>query len=431
MSAPDINALTFEWATVIAGWTVFGVPIVQTVLKIALALAESAYDLNQLCLGKSVPLYKSSTTWAMSPQGMINVTKETAATLIDKATEAAEKNLNDAITNIFDKIENTANDKISEIGVEVTNYISQTIRDVSDKVINATVTPFMNGIKGVLGKMDSSWGKDKIESELQNCLDKLKEDSTDDIYGQAKTVAIEYLEGKISEVADTIYDSLKEAAGNKSEVIIGKINDLFKKVDAATNTETGYIYELRGKIAKKITDLSGELQGKVSEALNSTEDNVKEELNEALNNFSDGISEKVSSGLDKVGESAPDSNTVGDVTNSKAATISLNYKEYLYAFMLIGILANEDNMVARTGYLMQMNISQKMTDAGFNDSDRENFDMTKMYTMVQIHSEADVDSVFMGMFEKKTVNGEESYSLNFDGDGSSTDRLVYNGFIGY
>lgn len=431
MSAPDINALTFEWATVIAGWTVFGVPIVQTVLKIALALAESAYDLNQLCLGKSVPLYKSSTTWAMSPQGMINVTKETAATLIDKATEAAEKNLNDAITNIFDKIENTANDKISEIGVEVTNYISQTIRDVSDKVINATVTPFMNGIKGVLGKMDSSWGKDKIESELQNCLDKLKEDSTDDIYGQAKTVAIEYLEGKISEVADTIYDSLKEAAGNKSEVIIGKINDLFKKVDAATNTETGYIYELRGKIAKKITDLSGELQGKVSEALNSTEDNVKEELNEALNNFSDGISEKVSSGLDKVGESAPDSKTVGDVSNAKAATISLNYKEYLYAFMLIGILANEDNMVARTGYLMQMNISQKMTDAGFNDSDRENFDMTKMYTMVQIHSEADVDSVFMGMFEKKTVNGEESYSLNFDGDGSSTDRLVYNGFIGY
>lgn len=430
MSAPDINALTFEWATAIAGWTVFGVPIVQTVLKIALALAESAYDLNQLCLGKSVPLYKSSTTWAMSPQGMINVTKKTAATLIGKATEAAEKNLNGAIINVFDKIENTANDKISEISGEVTKYINLTIRDVSDKVINATVTPFMNGIKGVLGKMDSSWGKDKIKEELQNCLDKLKEGSTDDIYGQAKTVAIEYLEGKIDEVAGTICDGLKDAAGNKSD-IIGKVNALFKKVDPETNTETGYISKLNDKIAKKITDLSGELQGKVSEALNSTEDNVKEELNEALNNFSDGISEKVSSGLDKVGESAPDSNTVGDVTNSKAATISLNYKEYLYAFMLIGILANEDNMVARTGYLMQMNISQKMTDAGFNDSDRENFDMTKMYTMVQIHSEADVDSVFMGMFEKKTVNGEESYSLNFDGDGSSTDRLVYNGFIGY
>lgn len=431
MSAPDINALTFEWATAIAGWTVFGVPIVQTVLKIALALAESAYDLNQLCLGKSVPLYKSSTTWAMSPQGMIGIAKDAAAELIENAAKEAGAYLNDSITNIFDKIENTANNKISEIGDDVKKYMNQTIRDVSDKVINATVTPFMNGIKGVLGKIDSSWGKDKIKEELQNCLDKLKEGATDDIYGQAKTVAIEYLEGKIGEVTDTIYDSLQEAAGVKSETIIGKINDLFKTVDSGVNSGTGYISELNDVISNKITELSGDLKKTVTDTLNSTEDNVKEKLNEALNNFSNELSEKVSGGLDKVGESAPDSKTVGDVSNAKAATISLNYKEYLYAFMLIGILANEDNMVARTGYLMQMNISQKMTDAGFNDSDRENFDMTKMYTMVQIHSEADVDSVFMGMFEKKTVNGEESYSINFDGDGSSTDRLVYNGFIGY
>lgn len=431
MSAPDINALTFEWATAIAGWTVFGVPIVQTVLKIALALAESAYDLNQLCLGKSVPLYKSSTTWAMSPQGMIGIAKEEGKKLIEKSTKYAEKQLNNAITNVFDKIEKTANGKISEITDDVTKYMNQTIRDVSDKVINATVTPFMNGIKGVLGKMDSSWGKDKIKAELQNCLDKLKGGSTDDNYGKCKTIAIEYLEGKVSEVADTIYDSLQEASGVKSDVIIGKINNLFKHIDSATNTETGYIAELNNKLTAEITKLSEGLQNEVTKALNSTEDNAKEKLNEAINNFSNGITEKYTSAVDKVGEAAPNSNTVGDVTNSKAATISLNYKEYLYAFMLIGILANEDNMVARTGYLMQMNISQKMTDAGFEDSDRENFDMTKMYTMVQIHSEADVDSVFMGMFEKKTVNGEESYSLNFDGNGSSTDRLVYNGFIGY
>lgn len=431
MSAPDINALTFEWATVIAGWTVFGVPIVQTVLKIALALAESAYDLNQLCLGKSVPLYKSSTTWAMSPQGMIGIAKEEGKKLIEKSTKYAEKQLNNAITNVFDKIEKTANGKISEITDDVTKYMNQTIRDVSDKVINATVTPFMNGIKGVLGKMDSSWGKDKIKAELQNCLDKLKEGSTDDNYGKCKTIAIEYLEGKVSEVADTIYDSLQEASGVKSDVIIGKINNLFKHIDSATNTEIGYIAELNNKLTAEITKLSEGLQNEVTKALNSTEDNAKEKLNEAINNFSNGITEKYTSAVDKVGEAAPNSNTVGDVTNSKAATISLNYKEYLYAFMLIGILANEDNMVARTGYLMQMNISQKMTDAGFEDSDRENFDMTKMYTMVQIHSEADVDSVFMGMFEKKTVNGEESYSLNLDGNGASTDKLVYNGFIGY
>ena len=324
MSAPDINALTFEWATAIAGWTVFGVPIVQTVLKIALALAESAYDLNQLCLGKSVPLYKSSTTWAMSPQGMIGIAKDAAAELIENAAKEAGAYLNDSITNIFDKIENTANNKISEIGDDVKKYMNQTIRDVSDKVINATVTPFMNGIKGVLGKIDSSWGKDKIKEELQNCLDKLKEGATDDIYGQAKTVAIEYLEGKIGEVTDTIYDSLQEAAGVKSETIIGKINDLFKTVDSGVNSGTGYISELNDVISNKITELSGDLKKTVTDTLNSTEDNVKEKLNEALNNFSNELSEKVSGGLDKVGESAPDSKTVGDVSNAKAATIIKN-----------------------------------------------------------------------------------------------------------
>lgn len=427
MSAPDINALTFEWATVIAGWTVFGVPIVQTVLKIALALAESAYDLNQLCLGKSVPLYKSSTTWAMSPQGMIGIAKDAATELIENAAQAAGDKLDKLVTNIFDTIGNTANDKIKDLEGTVNNYIEQTKNSITDQVINATVTPFLNSVKGIVGKIDSNWGEEKIKEELNASLEKLKENSTDDIFGKCKTLAIEYLQGKVDKVTSTIYQNLSSTTENMANETMKQVKGLFY----SENSTPGYIEELTEQLKAKVNELSSKLQENVTNALNSTEDNVKEKLNSALTDFTDKVSGTVSSGLDKVGEAAPDNNTVGDVTNAKAATISLNYKEYLYAFMLIGILANEDNMIARTGYLMQMNISQKMTDAGFDDSDRENFDMTKMYTMVQIHSEADVDSVFMGMFEKKTVNGEESYSLNFDGDGSSTDRLVYNGFIGY
>lgn len=404
-----------------------GVPIVQTVLKIALALAESAYDLSQLCLGKSVPLYKSSTTWAMSPQGMIGIAKDAATELIENAAQAAGDKLDKLVTNIFDTIGNTANDKIKDLEGTVNNYIEQTKNSITDQVINATVTPFLNSVKGIVGKIDSNWGEEKIKEELNASLEKLKENSTDDIFGKCKTLAIEYLQGKVDKVTSTIYQNLSSTTENMANETMKQVKGLFY----SENSTPGYIEELTEQLKAKVNELSSKLQENVTNALNSTEDNVKEKLNSALTDFTDKVSGTVSSGLDKVGEAAPDNNTVGDVTNAKAATISLNYKEYLYAFMLIGILANEDNMVARTGYLMQMNISQKMTDAGFNDSDRENFDMTKMYTMVQIHSEADVDSVFMGMFEKKTVNGEESYSLNFDGDGSSTDRLVYNGFIGY
>lgn len=401
--------------------------IVQTVLKIALALAESAYDLSQLCLGKSVPLYKSSTTWAMSPQGMIGIAKDAATELIENAAQAAGDKLDKLVTNIFDTIGNTANDKIKDLEGTVNNYIEQTKNSITDQVINATVTPFLNSVKGIVGKIDSNWGEEKIKEELNASLEKLKENSTDDIFGKCKTLAIEYLQGKVDKVTSTIYQNLSSTTENMANETMKQVKGLFY----SENSTPGYIEELTEQLKAKVNELSSKLQENVTNALNSTEDNVKEKLNSALTDFTDKVSGTVSSGLDKVGEAAPDNNTVGDVTNAKAATISLNYKEYLYAFMLIGILANEDNMIARTGYLMQMNISQKMTDAGFDDSDRENFDMTKMYTMVQIHSEADVDSVFMGMFEKKTVNGEESYSLNFDGDGSSTDRLVYNGFIGY
>lgn len=321
---------------------------------------------------------------------------------------------------------NTGHDGSLSTG-HANSTIEQTKNSITDQVINATVTPFLNSVKGIVGKIDSNWGEEKIKEELNASLEKLKENSTDDIFGKCKTLAIEYLQGKVDKVTSTIYQNLSSTTENMANETMKQVKGLFY----SENSTPGYIEELTEQLKAKVNELSSKLQENVTNALNSTEDNVKEKLNSALTDFTDKVSGTVSSGLDKVGEAAPDNNTVGDVTNAKAATISLNYKEYLYAFMLIGILANEDNMIARTGYLMQMNISQKMTDAGFDDSDRENFDMTKMYTMVQIHSEADVDSVFMGMFEKKTVNGEESYSLNFDGDGSSTDRLVYNGFIGY
>lgn len=363
----------------------------------------------------------------MSPQGMIGIAKDAATELIENAAQAAGDKLDKLVTNIFDTIGNTANDKIKDLEGTVNNYIEQTKNSITDQVINATVTPFLNSVKGIVGKIDSNWGEEKIKEELNASLEKLKENSTDDIFGKCKTLAIEYLQGKVDKVTSTIYQNLSSTTENMANETMKQVKGLFY----SENSTPGYIEELTEQLKAKVNELSSKLQENVTNALNSTEDNVKEKLNSALTDFTDKVSGTVSSGLDKVGEAAPDNNTVGDVTNAKAATISLNYKEYLYAFMLIGILANEDNMIARTGYLMQMNISQKMTDAGFDDSDRENFDMTKMYTMVQIHSEADVDSVFMGMFEKKTVNGEESYSLNFDGDGSSTDRLVYNGFIGY
>ena len=58
-TAPDIQSFALEIATAVAGWTVVGVPIVQAVITIALALAEGGIDIAELRQGKSVATYKS------------------------------------------------------------------------------------------------------------------------------------------------------------------------------------------------------------------------------------------------------------------------------------------------------------------------------------------------------------------------------------
>lgn len=59
LSSRDISLITRPAAIAIAGWLGFGVPIVKTVLDLAIALAETVIDMNDLLDGQSVALYKS------------------------------------------------------------------------------------------------------------------------------------------------------------------------------------------------------------------------------------------------------------------------------------------------------------------------------------------------------------------------------------
>lgn len=120
----------------------------------------------------------------------------------------------------------------------------------------------------------------------------------------------------------------------------------------------------------------------------------------------------------------------GSNSNAQSSILSLNYKEYLYAFMLVGICVDNNNsMISRTAAVIQMNISKGMEDAGKQNAD---FDMTKSYTMVSVTSSAKVGATFLGMFEA-TDNGDgtTSYEMNFDISGEQKNDIVYNGIIGY
>ncbi|MDE6087315.1 MAG: hypothetical protein K2G25_02915, partial [Oscillospiraceae bacterium] len=71
-TASDIQAMANSIATLLVGWTVVLVPVVQVCIILALALAESALDLQMLKDGRDVPLIKDGATFICSPQGAIN-----------------------------------------------------------------------------------------------------------------------------------------------------------------------------------------------------------------------------------------------------------------------------------------------------------------------------------------------------------------------
>lgn len=87
----EIRIMTDTAAAAIAGWTGFGVPVVKTVLTMALALAESVTDMKELLSGGAVPVYKSDTSWRMKPSADLNSFMNNADKLSsDKKTETVK-----------------------------------------------------------------------------------------------------------------------------------------------------------------------------------------------------------------------------------------------------------------------------------------------------------------------------------------------------
>ena len=109
-------------------------------------------------------------------------------------------------------------------------------------------------------------------------------------------------------------------------------------------------------------------------------------------------------------------------SNAKSAMLSLTYKEYLYAFMMVGILGKEDNMVARTGQLIQLNMSQGLKEEDLGD---ENFNLTESYSMISMYACAEVGATFMGMFKQSTSeNGETEYKLDYSLNGRTIGEMT-------
>ena len=410
-TAADIQAMAFKWAVAIAGWTGFGVPIVQTVITLALALAESVNDVRLLSNGEAVPIYKSATTWVFSPSGLTKYAVEEAG---EKLSEAAQS----AASDIFGKINKLATDGIDKATDIVEDYTEETLETLKSQITSFAIVPIRNTIEGLYSKIDKAWSKEKIKSELDKIVSSMEsqiDKGDESVLNRAKIEAINYLKTQTGSISDTLY-----------EKIAIDVPDLQGAVDEIEICLSTIIDEIQYKAETLIKSANEKLKKEVNEITKKGEDNAKDLINKTVNEYVGNISGKL-----------PDDKSVSKIDmsgkngNSASSALTMTYDEYLYAFMLIAIMGNEDMMIARTGQLIQLNISSGMKDCGKNES---GFDLTKSYTMIMVQSSIEVEATFMGIFTPHSStdgSGKTTYTVDFDADGKTTNTVSYTGTIGY
>lgn len=399
-TSADTRTPALTAATAIAGWTGFGVPIVQTVILLAWSMAESYVDVDCLCKGDAVALYKSKDTWFLGYGGI----KSSVAEAIKTAS-------NGIIDDVFAKIEDAAVDATGKItdNVEDTikDYSQKTLRGIYDSVNNALTLPIQQLALQIAGASENL-SRNDIVKKVENTLSGLK-NSDSGLVNECINLAVDKL---LSSEKTYIVDELVKIYNSaKNGSTIDAINELLygKAGDA------GLIGTLYGKIEDavfdKVEEYGSKFENEVNAKISSGVDNAKESVKESINKFTAGI--------------AGDASSTEAKSTSAASGFAMTYKEYVKTFIMINMIVSDskkDAMLVRVAELMQANVSQK--NSAFN--------IGKTYTMLQAKAAVNVKTTFFSIpIASENTDGTQIYGLDFSKLGNGWQKIEYTSILGY
>lgn len=394
LTSSDTRTPALTAATAIAGWTGFGVPIVQTVILLAWSMAESMVDLDNLCKGEAVALYKSSDTWVLGINGAVQLGKDAANAVID---------------DVFTKIENTAMDSIDSITTTVNDYVEDTTRGLVDNIQGKIMTSIETLAVQIVGESNYNLTKNdvqtKVDSLLNSMLSSASGDSTSD---KATRLAIEAIK------TVPIVDATTGSSMTARDYLVSTI------YSAYSDAKNGLLKSVSSKVETMLNSVVSPIRDAITGAVSSVGDELKSEVSRIVSEGGDQVKQKVTSAIDDY---------LGDLGGTEgggtaaASGFSLTYKEYVKAFMLLSITANKTSMLQRCAELIQANVSQ--TNSAFN--------ITKAYTMVEVNATVSIRTTFFDIPVTSGVdaNGNPTYDLDFSNIGSGRQEIKYVGILGY
>ena len=431
LMAADLNQYTFTVATAIAGWTGFGVPIVQTVLNLALAAGESALDVKILGAGGSVPFFKSTDSWILSPTGVAQLA---SSEVKEQAVKWAEDAATNGLNQLFEAVESYTNGAVEAGSDAIKDGLDKLRTNTEQNIRNAATSLVVTPLRNTALQLISSAGEDTdslIEAKVEDALAGIRSaietgETGNSITKQAALAALNLFE---TDYKSALIDTIKTQRAAYQSAVESKVEEQILAVDNTINSTLDTIFQATiaagiGTVQDKLDEAADTLKNEISEYLAEAKEDAQQKAMEAIERYSNKISGDLAagaSGLDGKGTASTDT-TLGD------GAFSLNYLDYLRLFIMLGLATdeNKDKMLLRTAQLIQMNCNTEAAVGDLSLADKLN--LKESYTMISVDASGDIGTLFLNVAIETDEAGKTTYSLNDPGKGVT---LNYKSVMGY
>ena len=414
--------------------------IVQIVLQLALAAAESAMDLNMMNYGLQVATVKTNDTWSLSIKSAVESVGDMVS---DKAAELATNAISKAsagLQNLVDASSDKLDDSIENLQTNLEDATEGKIEEVVDGafgIIQSKIEEALNSLQFINFHDETVNVTTEINNAFNGLEASINTELTSSFAGNPVADAVlPYVTEQVSTMVASIKAEVTSKISDKPKTDIGAII-----VEEMTNLKLkliSYSSECISKVLDRVSGIAKDITSDVKEQLNEYIDKTAEDMTEvASKEIKDGVTQAtndfINNYLDSDSSITIGSAASGKTSSSVASMIKFGYKDYLMLFVFISLSVSDasDPVVARIADLIELNIQHASgtEDSNYKHKKGTEFKMNDATTYVSIHAETKLDMLFMNMdfFTSMLEDDETEVSGQF----TPAATIEYNGLFGY
>lgn len=430
LTASEIDMYTKPPAMAIqaASGGIFPYQLAQVVIKLALATAESALDLEALLKGEEVALIKSKSTWACSPNGFGAYLKDKASDMAREYTERAIKEITAALQDLVDNaieytVENINNltkqikdNLTAAIDSGLNECISVLTQITGDAIEKKFLEIYTNGAEYVQSEFEA-----EVEAVMEAYINSVENESVrqflnDNVKNQLQTQMVEALGGQLQNAYNSLQGALDNSeALNNLNISVADYKKLVEDIAAAGKE---YISRAQQEIAawaeENAIAISEEVKGMIQTEGDELAASVPEAVANKVNESLDSIFPSKTTELVDVSEGTSESKS-----GLVSCSIEFSYDDYLQLFLLLRLCdsAKNDEIVTRVADVIQLNMSTGFQDDGGVEFAAENssFRMANAYTYVNLSTQIQVQPLLLDrkLFENELGQRIQYFSYQY------------------